>query len=1696
MATSSADLRSIEAVTDIATIYQFWSYFLSKPLSSPLPGSHAHSPQQQWQSLLHFSYDGMEREVPLKVHRRRRAPSTLSTTSISPPSASSATFRSTLSEYFTDTDQKAAVELESLIAVSTSSTFFSYSIQANSPEDLAQSLARRYAAVHLLLRRVTHTSNPTDAFVLDDVIRAPSPVDELIGAAAFRGTVDGEGMGDVVMLASATVSLLDLAISDASRFYVNIFANVSNEASANTSFLADIKPLPPGSGASRSHTQLRGQLSLALRMDEEREVCVRNRHLSLRGNLPAATAYQLRYGWCANEALSLGTRQKREQASRSHETSPSRPSDHVSTESLLSSVAQPLVAFEEDQMTALQLTCSRAALLKQHMYFEVLVSVNGRASNSTAGAGVDTRAEMCVAARGEMGLERCLVAAHRDSEIETAFTVLCESNNNSNSSAASAAALSCEVEGVICLSNIPTVRYTLKDAAAVLLQEKARQKETGEKVSKGYRSPELTSLEFNLLMGNAACASFDAADTEEEKDVSRTARPTEVMEARGSLVEDCSTASTSCDDERLVVQSPSLPNDGEHLALSQASSSALCFTASPFPLRTLPHASKTAAVTKVPEGMSGLNEDTLAFQQQRASMITEVDADDDGNDGGSISNHECSSSDSTGTEDRCVSPPAVHLADAPNAQRASFGTPFADNCPHPPPRYTEISESLNALKISGASCAFVTTPNVGLVGCSCEEPSGSLPPRSTPHAPSALPLKDTNSLEALFPSLTSRYPCSSKDSFDMVIQHLVSGGHMREYAERYALSRPASQDGSAVVEGGSASRECALYDPAPHSWVVSRGKNVGGIPHSNSPSPWPYYAVGGSNRAQKQELITAEKNTQGGSGAYGVRENNSDVGSTKRSLSSREAATAQSPPPFSPSRPAPSFVANTDDLQTQQQFRSLATRGDSPLSKGASYTGSAVRPESKCTAQEITCPTQSTWADSAHTHQCAVNENGLQFSESPLPVHPQSLNAKLVPAFIRLGDDINNNHLNNGGAMSPQLQSTFATPVSTPATSVANHHSSFTGKVPAPRSLASVQFMPLAPQPTLLPSEPETPSLHLSNLGELPDPSAMETLQKRAVDLRLSAHYHMLFDLYKQKMVRVRAAEACADAATSNLRAAQARLVNYAADLAGEANNDAAPAKTIVEWLEHVRAKEEAALCVMTELRQRKRALRQRLKDQQTVHRTAQVQLRSRDEALASAEKELQHLLSRIVTEREEVAALTPPMLSRCISSSLMCNASAAVDPAAAAAAQRQDTLGARAQLYRRVADGLNGPVGPVVEPCNAGAARRHGSSAATSPAGCEGEGPTWLASPPSAEKPRSNAASAFSPTPRKPELQDGGRSTALCSSEVFSTARVAEARSPSPPDPNQAGGARFCRAFSNGESKPTHTTPVTPAAAQNSSFQRPLRYSYGTASLSPSATRPAGYETAKSAATQYATDASLLSPRDSSDECPASSLSRLAQDTLLDGIDKGDRALVTHLLRTKQMLFFANNNLLHVACAAALPDVAIVEMLLRVRPELAQGIDANTGNSVLHAACAARYPNEEIVKQLILNGAPVQARNHMGLSAFHVAVLNRADLPRNRIKDMLLTLADCDVNERTRDGRTALHLACESDANLDIVRYLLARGADTQAQALVSFSLDGEEVLLTPLQLSRACHADQVAQSIQGEAGHSALQEAAVTKQ
>lgn len=199
--------------------------------------------------------------------------------------------------------------------------------------------------------------------------------------------------------------------------------------------------------------------------------------------------------------------------------------------------------------------------------------------------------------------------------------------------------------------------------------------------------------------------------------------------------------------------------------------------------------------------------------------------------------------------------------------------------------------------------------------------------------------------------------------------------------------------------------------------------------------------------------------------------------------------------------------------------------------------------------------------------------------------------------------------------------------------------------------------------------------------------------------------------------------------------------------------------------------------------------------------------------------------------------------------------------------------------------------------------------------------------------------------------------------------------------------------------------------------------------------------------------------------------------------IEQGNAPEALSLLRSLPLaLIRTDDSLLHRACAVSSPSFELIEGIVTLRPELCKAIDSISGNSALHFIClnGKLLGNGLIFRLLIDGGAPISLRNHDGLTAFHLLVLNRSDTGQNhRMKEMLIEASRragkgrVDIDELTTHGQTALHLVCGDDAHISTTEFLVKNGADINFSVFYRVSGHPDGICrMNPLEKSTRCGA------------------------
>jgi ankyrin repeat protein len=124
---------------------------------------------------------------------------------------------------------------------------------------------------------------------------------------------------------------------------------------------------------------------------------------------------------------------------------------------------------------------------------------------------------------------------------------------------------------------------------------------------------------------------------------------------------------------------------------------------------------------------------------------------------------------------------------------------------------------------------------------------------------------------------------------------------------------------------------------------------------------------------------------------------------------------------------------------------------------------------------------------------------------------------------------------------------------------------------------------------------------------------------------------------------------------------------------------------------------------------------------------------------------------------------------------------------------------------------------------------------------------------------------------------------------------------------------------------------------------------------------------------------------------------------------------------------------------AVSTGNYLLVQFLVRNGADVSAN---SSGRTALHFAAASQKSNGRVVQLLLKEGAEIEAPDHRGETALHLAVKmeNRQFIP-------ILLDKGASLESVNLKGSTALHIAVERE-DVDTVRLLLDKGADIQAKA------------------------------------------------
>jgi ankyrin repeat protein len=183
----------------------------------------------------------------------------------------------------------------------------------------------------------------------------------------------------------------------------------------------------------------------------------------------------------------------------------------------------------------------------------------------------------------------------------------------------------------------------------------------------------------------------------------------------------------------------------------------------------------------------------------------------------------------------------------------------------------------------------------------------------------------------------------------------------------------------------------------------------------------------------------------------------------------------------------------------------------------------------------------------------------------------------------------------------------------------------------------------------------------------------------------------------------------------------------------------------------------------------------------------------------------------------------------------------------------------------------------------------------------------------------------------------------------------------------------------------------------------------------------------------------------------------------LRDAIITGNDTFFVRVAAAMPGLLHQDQSWLTRACSVPSPNAAIVEAILRQRPELIHALEPDTANSALHCVCCAQLPSPDVARQLLSKGSNAFALNAGGMSAMHLALLNVND---QGVRQVLLGNVGASVlGQPTAAGESPAHLCAAHDRHLTALTFLKDNGAPMTVVAFIGRNADGRTEASTPLQ-------------------------------
>lgn len=180
----------------------------------------------------------------------------------------------------------------------------------------------------------------------------------------------------------------------------------------------------------------------------------------------------------------------------------------------------------------------------------------------------------------------------------------------------------------------------------------------------------------------------------------------------------------------------------------------------------------------------------------------------------------------------------------------------------------------------------------------------------------------------------------------------------------------------------------------------------------------------------------------------------------------------------------------------------------------------------------------------------------------------------------------------------------------------------------------------------------------------------------------------------------------------------------------------------------------------------------------------------------------------------------------------------------------------------------------------------------------------------------------------------------------------------------------------------------------------------------------------------------------------PTSLLSGGETSALIEAIKKSDLAIVRELIQAGIVIDYPNSPVSSLMSAVSVGDLAIVEELLKAGADINRG--DNTSTTPLMLAVFEHW--EDIVNLLLETGRiEINKKSKDGATALHVAIV--ANAPKGIIRKLIDAKADINI-QSTREGYTPL-MTASFRGHPVAVDMLLEAGANTEVKDLSGYTAE-----------------------------------------